>query len=234
MLQIDNKIGHMEATMLRKLSKKTHAFFSSGRLPSTHIKIYLDEVEHNKYIEPTDRIKAFHDKNDQCMHAIIEDFAITETDQIGFKRNQFQIEFHLKDMSELKVQIDTKEPMDVTMLDNEYLVCKCAAESLMKLLYQRKLISNDLISFEGSRGNHLTDQFSIHTTRLRMNNNSEGVLSTSNDLISVVQAKLLERKIFVLLNATNKNKLNEVCEVFAELFKEREFLPEADRFVVNL
>lgn len=219
--------------MLRKLSSKTHTFFTSGSFSLSSIKIHIDEIIHDKYIEPTNRIKRFHDKNDQCMKAVVQDFAITETEQLGFKRNQYQVEFTLKDISNLNIRYTCKDKIDYTALDNHYLVSKCVAESLVKLLYQHKIVSNDLVIFEGKRGTSMTDHFSIYSNRLEMTSHPTSNASTSNDLVSMVHAQLEDNKIFILLNTVNSAVLDEIRKIFSAHVKEKEAVVD-NNMVINL
>lgn len=218
--------------MLRRLSSKNHSFFTSGVFSRASIKIYIDEVSHDKYVEPTNRIKRFHDKNDQCMKAVVQDFAISETEQLGFKRNQFQVEFTIKDIRDLNIRYTCKDKIDYTALDNEYLVSKCVAESLVRILHKHKMVDNDLVIFEGRRGNTITDHFSLYTNRLHMTDKPQSEASTSNDLVSMVHAQLEEKKICILLNTVNEKVLADIRRIFSEQFKEKE--APVNNMTVNL
>lgn len=202
--------------MLRSLSQQAQTLFSGNK--NGHITIYIDHIIDEKYKPFTERVTEFHDKGQQCMHAVIESFCIEEAEQFSFQRKHLQATFHIKDLSGLELNIINKTKTPLENIDKEYLITKCAAESILRLLFAKKLINNEIIAFQAQRGNSITANFDIYTAKLHMVKKPKGDSCATNDLVATVNAKFTEHQIIIYFNYASSETIANVTEIFSKHF----------------
>jgi hypothetical protein len=204
--------------MLRSFSSKVSTLFSA---PKREIKITIDEMSQQAGVPITHGIKGCHDKNDQCMHTLVASFAMESVGNDYSNKLTLQAVFYMHDTSQIECKLIFKEKLDKHEIDKDYLFAKCAAESLVRLLYNEKISQNQLVVFQAIRGSHVSNHFDLFSCKLKMNKSPVGESNTDNDVVSTVTAYVEEKKLCILFNKITPEEQERVKAIFGKLFAEK-------------
>jgi hypothetical protein len=202
--------------MQRTFPNRLRTLFSGT--DSDTIKIYIDEISHDKTIQPANRPLVFHDKAEHCMKRLIKGCTLLNVESQSTNQTHPQIVLHLNDIHPLKMKLVTAEKLVADDYDKAYLFTKCAAESVVRLLYDAKLLFNDLVVFQAIRGGTSSNHFDIFSGKLRMTAKPLAQANTGNDTVSMVTAYVEEGKICIDLNKVTKQVQDDIMRVLSEAF----------------
>lgn len=225
------------------LDKKPISNFSQPKsLTENVIDIYIDEIFTDE--SGMEELSEFHDTDNQCMKTIIDSYSIGEM-PIGNKLDeglylqQLHAELNLKNMDAIKLNIITKYDLSKIKIDKDFILTKCAMESVLKELHKQNCINNDGVFFQFRPANYGFDSDAkISPLNCLIANPKKSIrdevkISLKKNTVSNTYVYMQERKLCIFLNSaileqTNffmrylqpRSTLNEIQKVLGQLFKE--------------
>lgn len=184
---------------------------------------FSESKETNKTITIIDEDNKFsflanwHDKDNECMKSIINSFYMGDIElHSGHHVGGMQIRFNLKCLDNIFVKIISQRE-NFSREDKDFILTKCAAESILKILYQEKCFKRDAVMFQSR-----DKAFNISTAILVMNPRTDQRydVSLKGDVISNAYAYLEEGWLCIKLNEINSDQEKNIRKVLSSLFKE--------------
>lgn len=212
--------------MFERYSQQSSTLFATSK---RHINVIVDKVLKNKFSDPsldkTSTIAAFHDINDESMIYIIESFIMGDIIRSFFDKSGLQATFFLKDTSNIELNLITEVEIFDKSVNKEFILTKCAAESILKLLHREGLLDKQVILFQARRGNYFSNNLRLYTSLLNMipspqQINPPNLIATvDKDTVASVYAYLDENQITIFFNEMEPEKYEKIKSLFSNSFK---------------
>ncbi len=181
--------------MLRSVAEKLPTFFK--KRGSGVISIKVDALTKPGEFSSSDSVlRAFHDAKDACMHAVISKVALLSEGP----QHKLHAVFALPDTSEIKISLITKEVISPEAYDKDFIIAKCAAESILRNLFAKGLIESEVIAFTATRGTTQTNGYKVYTAKLFMKPSAVDSDKAKNDTIASVYAHLHAQELHIEFN----------------------------------
>ena len=180
------------------------------------IDIYIDELRDRSVDTSSDSIiKSFHDQHDACMRAVITSFSII-SDEVTHKTH---VVFALPDTNSHVIRLHSKQVIAPEDTQKDFLLAKCAAESLLRKLFAHNLMLNEKVSFTATRGNSSNERFNIYTAQLHMKNHPDLNSFVISDTVDYVHAHLDKRELHISFNKMQYVLFANIVAIFAACAK---------------
>ncbi len=198
--------------MLRNIKSKFTHFKSNGK-----INVIVDEVADKLGENSSDSVLlAFHDNDDRCMKVMLSTYTVTHDEE----SKDMRVIFKLADSKDINLVLEAKTEITQDKIDNDFVLAKCTAQSLLRKLHAKKLFVSDCMSFTATRGNSRTATVCIYTAKLMMKAIPlNKCVNVQSDTLSVVHAYLDKRELHFTFDRPSATLKNYILDEFARVAK---------------